>query len=169
MDKYSQALINNASKLDAVTNACGEITKLATVIVEEHSKVATIALLKKIAKVINTPKYKIEVKRIAQVVNSSLIEFYGYSTIQSICKPTTESDEDTRTLQDLLDELNALVGLESVKAEVNDLIIYQKVQKLRRENNLQSVKSTLHLAFLWGILEQEKQQWQELWGEFTRK
>ena len=49
MDKYGQALINNASKLDAVTDACGEITKLATVIVEEHSKSATIALLKRIS------------------------------------------------------------------------------------------------------------------------
>lgn len=47
MDKYSQALINNASKLDAVTDACGKITKLATVIVEENSKAATITLLKK--------------------------------------------------------------------------------------------------------------------------
>ena len=50
MDKYSKALINNASKLDAVTDACGEITKLATVIVEKNSKAATIALLKKIQK-----------------------------------------------------------------------------------------------------------------------
>ena len=27
MDKYGKALINNASKLDAVSDACGEITK----------------------------------------------------------------------------------------------------------------------------------------------
>lgn len=46
MDKYGQALLNNASKLDAVTDACGEITKLATAILDEHSKSATIALLK---------------------------------------------------------------------------------------------------------------------------
>ena len=46
MDKYSQVLINNASKLDAVTDACGEITKLAAMIVEENSKAATIELLK---------------------------------------------------------------------------------------------------------------------------
>ena len=96
MDKYSQALINNASKLDAITDACGEITKLATVIVEEHSKTATISLLKKISESVDNPKYKIEVKHTAQVVNSSLIEFYGYSTIQSICKPVTDMNEDTR-------------------------------------------------------------------------
>ena len=147
MDKYGQALINNASKLDAVTDACGEITKLATVIVEENSKAATIAFLKKISETVDNHKYKIEVKHTARVVNSSLIEYYGYSTIQDICKPTTVVDEDTRTLQDLLDELNALVGLEKVKNKVQDLIVYQKIQKMRREKNLHSAKNTLHLAF----------------------
>ena len=147
MDKYGQSLINNASKLDSVTNACGEITKLATAIVEKHSKSDTIALLKRISVSVDNPKYKIEVKRIAQLVNSSLIEFYGYFAIQDICKPTTEVDDDKRTLQELLDELDALIGLEKVKSKVQDLIVYQKVQKLRRENNLHSTKNTLHLAF----------------------
>lgn len=147
MDKYGQALVNNASKLDAVTDACGEITKLATTIVEEHSKSATIALLKKISESVDNPKYKTEVKRAAQLVNSSLIGFYGYSTIQGICKPTTDVDDDTKALQELLDELDTLIGLEKVKNKVQDLIVYQKVQKLRREKNLHSAKNTLHLAF----------------------
>ena len=147
MDKYGQGLINNASKLDAVTDACGEITKLATTIVDEHSKSATIALLKRISETVDNPKYKIEVKRAARLVNSSLIEFYGYSTIQDMCKPTTDVDEDKRTLQELLDELDSLIGLEKVKSKVQDLIVYQKVQKMRREKNLHSAKNTLHLAF----------------------
>ena len=50
-----------------------------------------------------------------RLINCSLIEFYGYFTIQSICKPAMNVDNDTRTLQDLLDELNALVGLEKSK------------------------------------------------------
>ncbi len=147
MNKYGQVLINNASKLDAVTNACGEITKLTTLILEDNSKAATIALLRKISETVDNPKHHIEAKRAAQIVNSNLIEFYGYSTIQRICKPTEEADEDTRTLQDLLDELNALVGLEKVKNKVQDLIVYQKVQKMRQEKNLHSAKNTLHLAF----------------------
>lgn len=147
MDKYGQALINNASKLDAVTDACGEITKLATSIVDEHGKSATIALLKRISESVDNPKYKIEVKRAAQLVNSCLIEFYGYSTIQGLCKPTIDVDNDKRTLQELLDELDALIGLEKVKSKVQDLIVYQKVQKLRREKNFHSSKNTLHLAF----------------------
>lgn len=147
MNKYSQALVKNASKLDAVTDACGEITKLATAIVEEHNKGDTISLLKKISEAVDNPNYQIEVKRIAQLINSSLIEFYGYSTIKSICQSTTDVADDTRTLQDLLDELNALVGLEKVKSKVQDLIVYQKIQKMRREQNLHSAKNTLHLAF----------------------
>lgn len=147
MEKYGKALISNASKLDAATDSCGEITKLATAIVEDSSESATIALLKKISEVVDNPKYKIEAKRIAQIVNADLIEFYGYSTIRKICKSTENVEEDTRTLQDLLDELNALVGLEKVKSKVQDLIIYQRVQKMRNEKNLHSAKNTLHLAF----------------------
>lgn len=147
MNKYSQALVKNASKLDVLTDACGEITKLATAIVEEHNKGDTISLLKKISEAVDNPNYQIEVKRIAQLINSSLIEFYGYSTIKSICQSTTDVADDTRTLQDLLDELNALVGLEKVKSKVQDLIVYQKIQKMRREQNLHSAKNTLHLAF----------------------
>lgn len=158
MDKYGQALINNASKLDAFTDACGEIAKLTTVIVEDNSKAATIALLRKISEVIDNPKQKIEAKRAAQLVNSSLIDFYGYLTIKEICKPTEESDKDTRTLQDLLDELNSLVGLDKVKNKVQDLIVFQKVQNLRREKILILQKIRYILPLL-EIQEQVKQQW----------
>ncbi|HEL1600562.1 TPA: AAA family ATPase [Streptococcus suis] len=147
MNKYGQSLINNASKLDALTDACGEITKLSTVIVNDGSKSATIALLKRISESVDSPNFTLEVRRAAQLVKSSLIEFYGYSTIQQICKPAMVTDEDKRTLQDLLDELDALIGLEKVKSKVQDLLVYQKVQKLRREKNLHSAKNTLHLAF----------------------
>lgn len=147
MDKYVQELINNASNLDELTGACGEINKLAAAIVEDNSKTATIALLRRISETVDDPNYKIEAKKAAQTVNFTLIGFYGYLTVRKICMPIGEVDEDNRTLQDLLNELNALVGLEKVKNKVRDLIAYQKVQKMRREKNLHSVKNTLHLAF----------------------
>lgn len=147
MDKYQSVLISNASKLDSSTDGRGEITRLAYSIIEDNSKAATVSLLKNVSEIVDNPKCQIEVKRVAQVLKSSLIDYYGYTTLQSICKPDIEVEGDKRTLQELLDELNALVGLESVKAKVNDLIAYQKVQKLRRENNLHSSKNTLHLSF----------------------
>lgn len=147
MDKYKNSLINNASKLDAVTESCGEITKLATAIVEENSKEATIALLKKISEVTDNRTYAVEIRRVAQLVNTNLIEHYGYITLQNLCKTDLDISDDPRTLPELLDELNTLVGLESVKEKVSDLIAYQRVQKLRREHNLHSQKGTMHMAF----------------------
>ena len=148
MDKYKNSLINNASKLDAVTDSRGEITKLATMIVDEANRESTITLLKRISYVIDNRGYSNEIKQIAQLVHVNLIEYYGYSTLQTMCKGGSDVEDDPRTLQELLSELNSLVGLETVKEKVSDLIAYQKVQKLRRENNLNSTKNTLHLAFI---------------------
>lgn len=147
MSKYKKELLNHASKLDAITDSCGEITKLAYCIID-NNRAATIAILKKISEIVDNPEYRIEVKSVAQLVKLKLIEYYGYITLKSICKVEENIDEDKRTLQELLDNLNEFVGLESVKTKVNDLIIYQKVQKQRRENNLFSTKNTLHLAFI---------------------
>lgn len=146
MDKYKKALLNNASKLDVIVNASGDITKYALDIVESNSSEATIALLSKISNIIDSSKFSINIKRLAKVVKDNLYDFYGYMKVAEICNQE-KINEDHRTLSELLDELNSLIGLEMVKAKVNDLISYQKVQQLRRENNLHSTKSTLHLAF----------------------
>ena len=147
MDRYSQALIKNASQWDAASDACGEITKLAAALVEEHRTSAAIALLRKISDVVDNPLAQIEVNRAAQIFHHSLLMFYGHLTLQELCTPMGKGDEDRRTLPELLAELHALVGLEKVKREVQDLIVYQKVQKMRREKNLYAAKNTLHLAF----------------------
>lgn len=46
-----------------------------------------------------------------------------------------------------MNDLNSLVGLENVKQQVNDLISYQTVQKMRRSRGFNSAKNTLHMAF----------------------
>ena len=149
MEKYKKALTNTASKLDALTDSCGEITKFASAIVDDSDNISTIALLKQISDIIDSIKYTKEIKQVAAVLKNCLISYYGYEKLLEICnqEKRNREDEDNRSLSQLLEELNALVGLESVKEKVNDLIVYQKIQKLRRENNLYSSKNTLHLAF----------------------
>jgi SpoVK/Ycf46/Vps4 family AAA+-type ATPase len=52
-----------------------------------------------------------------------------------------------RPLEELLAELDALVGLERVKADVRQLINFLKVQKLREEQGLKSLPASRHLVF----------------------
>ncbi len=148
MNKYKDSLLNTASKLDAIIDGGGQITKLAISIVDHSNNAATLELLRRMSDVLDNPKCNTEIKNIANLLNSSLIEYYGYTTIQEICKKNIDVVEDNRTLEELLEELNKLVGLENVKRKVNDLIVYQKVQKLRSEHNLLSAKNTLHIAFM---------------------
>lgn len=147
IDKYKNRLINTALKLDAVAETYGKITKLAHSVADDNSKEATIMLLREMQKITDNDDSSKDAKDLSHSLHLALITYYGYTTLQSIAEPHANAAEDTRTLSELLDELNALVGLETVKSKVNDLIAYQKVQKLRRENGLYSAKNTLHLAF----------------------
>lgn len=56
--------------------------------------------------------------------------------------------ETSEALDDLLDELEALTGLEAVKTEVRLLVNLVRVEGLRRERELPIVDRSLHLVFV---------------------
>lgn len=51
------------------------------------------------------------------------------------------------SLDDVLNELNSLIGLNDVKAEINTLINFIKVQKAREESGLKSSSLSYHIVF----------------------
>ena len=128
MSKYKENFLNYVSKLDAVTNSNGKITKYGMSIVEENNKQATILLLRKISKIIDSKEFSKEIKEIANFLKKSLVEYFGYLEIKRICSQDEEK-RDTRNLEELLKELNNLIGLKNVKSKVNDLIVYSKGSK----------------------------------------
>lgn len=148
MNKYETLVLDCASKLDAMVEAHGRITKLATSIIEDQDNKDTIVLLKVIEKISKEKNGMIEVVKMAALLKDSLVKFYGHKKIVEICSSKEDIPEDEKNLDELLEELNALVGLEKVKEKVNDLISYQKVQRMRLSLNLSTAKSTLHLAFI---------------------
>jgi stage V sporulation protein K len=56
--------------------------------------------------------------------------------------------EPARPLEDLLEELDALPGLESVKEQVRALVAFLRVQARRKEAGLPEVATMQHLVFL---------------------
>jgi SpoVK/Ycf46/Vps4 family AAA+-type ATPase len=56
--------------------------------------------------------------------------------------------EPARPLDELLEELDALPGLESVKEQVRALVAFLRVQAKRKEAGLPEVATTQHLVFL---------------------
>ncbi len=59
----------------------------------------------------------------------------------------TEVDEN-ETLEDVMDELNELIGLDNIKKAVQDLSNFLKVQKIREEKGLKNVNNSLHSVFM---------------------
>lgn len=147
-NRYSHELLDLASKLDAVVEGRGEITKAALAVADSQNKDATVSLLRHISKVLDDESIPQKIKAIAKSLKDSLLMFYGYESVKALYNQQTIEDEDTRTLDELIFELNQLVGLEKVKAKVNDLIAFQKVQMLREGIGLKSQKGTLHMAFM---------------------
>ena len=58
-----------------------------------------------------------------------------------------EMDPQQR-VEELLKELDALVGLENIKKSVKSLINYVKIRKLREENELPNPPLSLHMVFM---------------------
>ncbi|MCQ2552936.1 MAG: AAA family ATPase [Clostridia bacterium] len=58
-----------------------------------------------------------------------------------------DAEEDTRTLEELLAELDSLIGLESVKEDVHSLLNFIKVTKLRTERGMKAPVVSYHLVF----------------------
>lgn len=145
---FETELLDLASKLDAVTSHCGKIVQAATAVVKEQNATATIYLIRKISTFMDSESTKNEIKRLSVALKDSIMKYYGYRYIMEVnAQIHSQSDEDSRSLTDLLEDLDGLIGLEKVKSKVKDLISYQKVQILRQRYGLRVQKSTLHMAF----------------------
>lgn len=144
---FKTEILDYASKLDAVTNSYGEIVKAASAVVDEQDNSSTVYLINHTSKLIKSPDSSKDLKRLANALKDAILKFYGYYHILESQDSAFAPDDDPRTLQELLNDLNKLIGLEDVKAKVNDLIAFQTVQMLRAKQGLHNQKGTMHLAF----------------------
>ena len=69
---------------------------------------------------------------------------------KQITSETTNEKEapSEESIEELLDRLNKMIGLNGVKAEVNSLVNILKVNKIRKERGLETANISKHLVFL---------------------
>lgn len=144
--KISQELIRSATELDTTVSANGIIIKYSMDIIQDNddSFVKMLCIIDKFIK--NDNKSIVKLK--ASNLRDTLIKYCGYKKISEVLSLNKlKINDDDKSLDELLKELDNLVGLQKVKLKVKDLISFQKIQKLRREQGLINHKSTLHLSF----------------------
>ena len=61
--------------------------------------------------------------------------------------PPIEEEEPQKSFEELMEELNSLVGLKKVKEDVKSLTNIIKIMKIRKERGLPEVDMSLHLVF----------------------
>jgi possible AAA family ATPase len=146
-NKYHEDFLKTARRLDEITdNKVNNIYKCAVKISESLEPLSIKELCETIHK-ISVESNKEDVKDVCKKLYLKLAIVVGIERVQEIVTNIQEKETDTRSLDDLLLELNQLVGLQKVKQKVTDLITYKKVQILREQYNLKNASSTLHLAF----------------------
>ncbi|WP_222933871.1 AAA family ATPase [Amniculibacterium sp. G2-70] len=149
-NKYQEQLFAIARKIDETDKLSSNVYDLTRKIVLFDDSKATKQIFNSF-QIIKDSDNK-TILHLAKEYNESLLKFYGFQKIQEIYKKQEEiegiQNNDEYSLEQLLDELNELVGLEKVKEKVNNLISFQKVQNLRKIQKLTNPQNTLHIAFI---------------------
>ena len=146
---YEESFLKQSRLLDNALHKGGQLERLALQIVQSYQD-EHITKYYKILSNLGCAEDKLVVD-LVKTSRLSLIQLCGCRGVLDACRraspaPFVEVD-DHETLQDCLDELNRLVGLECVKQSVEALIYYQQVQAKRSAVGLATPKRTLHLAF----------------------
>ena len=121
MDKYSKGVLDCATKLDAMVESYGQITKYANLIVENQSQESTIALLKKLSEIADSDTVRIETKKMAAMLKDSLVRFYGHNRILEICDTQNDIVKEDKNLDELMNDFYFLLLKKSFLSVKNNL------------------------------------------------
>ena len=85
-----------------------------------------------------------QVVKPAPATDSTTVETKNEETV---IEEATKEAEPEKTLDELLEELNILIGLNKVKEDVKSLINLVKIRNIRKERGMESPDMSLHMVF----------------------
>ena len=143
-ETYLKLLKSEVKKLDDLTNNSYEFETIILEIVD-NKKHSELEFIKRLGNLSNNDKFS-KIKDRQSTVLELLYKYLGSRLIDS--EYAILKEINTKSFDELSDELNSLIGLENVKKEIEDLVIFNKVQKNREKIGLKKTNRTMHMAFL---------------------
>ena len=143
-ETYLKLLKSEVKKLDDLTNNSYEFETVIQEIVD-NKKHSELEFIKRLGNLSNNDKFP-KIKERQSTVLELLYKYLGSRLIDS--EYAILKEINTKSFDELSDELNSLIGLENVKKEIEDLVIFNKVQKNREKIGLKKTNRTMHMAFL---------------------
>ena len=143
-ETYLKLLKSEVKKLDDLTNNSYEFETTLKEMVE-NKKHSELEFIKRLGNLSNNDKFP-KIKDRQSTVLELLYKYLGSRLIDS--EYAILKEINTKSFDELSDELNSLIGLENVKKEIEDLVIFNKVQKNREKIGLKKTNRTMHMAFL---------------------
>jgi len=98
----------------------------------------------------NFTKYMNELNKISDEIHKRYINICLYmddDDEEEYIEPVEEEVEEEPSLDELLMELDSLIGLNEVKTEIKSMVNLIKVRKIREERGLKNVPMSFHLVF----------------------
>ena len=143
-ETYLKLLKSEVKKLDELTNNSYEFETVLKEMVD-NKKHSELEFLKRLGNLSNNDKFP-KIKDRQSTVLELLYKYLGSRLIDS--EYAILKEINAKSFEELSDELNSLIGLENVKKEIEDLVIFNKVQKNREKIGLKKTNRTMHMAFL---------------------
>ena len=143
-ETYLKLLKSEVKKLDDLTNNSYEFETVIQEIVD-NKKYSELEFIKRLGNLSNNDKFP-KIKDRQSTVLELLYKYLGSRLIDS--EYAILKEINSKSFDELSDELNSLIGLENVKKEIEDLVIFNKVQKNREKIGLKKTNRTMHMAFL---------------------
>ena len=143
-ETYLKLLKSEVKKLDDLTNNSYEFETVIQKIVD-NKRHSELELIKRLGNLSNNDKFP-KIKERQSTVLELLYKYLGSRLIDS--EYAILKEINAKSFEELSDELNSLIGLEIVKKEIEDLVIFNKVQKNREKIGLKKTNRTMHMAFL---------------------
>lgn len=142
-ENFKAQLLHEIKQLNLSSEQEGELQKLFEEIIGGNER-SVLSFIKELGTISKSNNEALRKKQ--ETIIELLYKYLGAARVDSIFETLKETS--SVTLEESMEQLNSLIGLENVKEQITDLINFNRIQNLRSENGLKKADKTLHLALL---------------------